>query len=42
MTPGWAASCNGAVDVIEVKVCIDPIEVDFVKLSLTQAEKNND
>ena len=42
MPPGGAASGNGGVDVIEVKGRIDPIEVDFIKRSLTQAEKNND
>jgi len=40
--PGRAAPANRAVDVIEVSGRIDPIEADFVKRSLSQAEKNDD
>jgi len=40
--PGQAAPENRAVDVIEVSGRIDPIEADFVRRSLAQAEKNDD
>jgi len=40
--PGRAAPPSRAVDVIEVSGRIDPIEADFVKRSLRQAEQNDD
>jgi membrane-bound serine protease (ClpP class) len=40
--PGRAAPATRAVDVIEVSGRIDPIEADFVKRSLRQAEQNDD
>ncbi|MGI9022610.1 MAG: NfeD family protein [Acidimicrobiales bacterium] len=39
---GQAAEPGRAIDVIEVSGRVDPIEADFVKRSLSQAEKNGD